>query len=165
MCKNAFYFNNCTCLQIPDCTTFYSLIINFGLLLIRFNYLNASKAWNKFVLTIKTPCHFSPSSLSALLLVANKPQLLVVVTVGKTSDVLLRDAQYKIEKATCQSVTVLWRRGYATGRSAAFFTGKPVMQLNARFKAHFLMVAVRLITVGNKYWLLTCSFVEYYSLK
>ena len=43
----------------------------------------------------------------ALLLVANKLQLLVVVTVGKTSDVLLRDAQYKIKKATRQSVTAL----------------------------------------------------------
>ena len=35
-----------------------------------------------------------------LALATKKQQLLVVATVGKTSDVLLHDAQYKIEKAT-----------------------------------------------------------------
>ena len=82
-------------------------------------------------------CHLSPSSFIALLLVAKKQQLLVVVTVGKTSDMLLRDAQYKIEKSTHQPVTALGRRGYSTGRSAAVFAGKPVMQLNTCFKALF----------------------------
>ena len=99
--------------------------------------LNASKAWNKFVPTIKMPCHFSPSSFSILLLVAYKLQLLVVVTVGKTSDVLLRDTQYKIKKVTRQPVTALGRWGYSTRRSAVVFVGKPVVQLNTRFKALF----------------------------
>ena len=90
------------------------------------------------------PCHFLPSSFSTLLLVANKLQLLVVVAVGKTSEVLLHDTQYKIEKVTRHPVTALGRRGYSTGRSAAVFAGKPVVQLNTCFKAHFLMVAVQL---------------------
>jgi len=77
-----------------------------------------------------------------LLLVANKLQLRVVVTVGKTSDTLLHDTQFKIEKATRQPVTALGRRGYSTGRSAAVFAGKPVVQLNTHFKALFLPLAV-----------------------
>jgi len=72
-----------------------------------------------------------------LLLATKKQQLLVVITVRKTSDVLLRDAQYKIEKATRQPVTALGRRGYSTGRSAAVFVGTPVVQLNTCFKALF----------------------------
>ena len=79
-------------------------------------------------------CHLSPSTL---LLVAKKLQLLVVATMGKTSDVLFRDAQYKIDKVTHQPVTALGRRGYFTRRSAAFFAGKPVVQLNMHFKALF----------------------------
>ena len=72
-----------------------------------------------------------------------------MVTVGKTSDVLLRDTWYKIEKVMRQPVTALGRRGYSTGRSAAVFMEKPVVQLNTYFKAHFLMVAVQLKIVLN----------------
>jgi len=50
--------------------------------------------------------------------------------VGKISDLLLHDTQYRNKKATHQQVTALGKGGCSTGRNAAVFTGKVNLQLN-----------------------------------